>query len=479
MEKQLQLLLLEDDMQDAGLIQKMLERSGMLFNARVVSDKTEFANAISSSRFDVILADHSLPQFSSVDALEMVLDRQLYTPFILVTGTVSEEFAVNILQKGADNYILKNNLQRLPSAIHHAIEKKRIREEKEIADRTLRKSERKYRLLFKKNPMPMWVESRTTLGIIAVNEAAIAHYGYSAEEFQQIGLKDLVPAEDEDKYISLAHKSFTGIHHAGVWKHIKKNGESLFADMIVTDFNTESGPARLLSAHDITEKLKAQENLIQSNQEIRRLVSHLQVIREEERTIIAREIHDELGQMLTVLKINMSMMRSRIPGDENELREEMNNTIRMTDEISNTVRQIASKLRPGILDDMGLAAALEWQSREFMKRTGISCNFTEEHTDTTLDRDMATGLFRIYQETLTNIAKHSEATEVDALLRFTDGHLVLIITDNGNGFDPAAVKAKKTLGLLGMKERAALMNASLVVDSLPGKGCSVTVKLKL
>ncbi len=205
----------------------------------------------------------------------------------------------------------------------------------------------------------------------------------------------------------------------------------------------------------------------------------MQVIREEERTIIAREIHDELGQMLTVLKINMSMMRSRIPGDENELRKEMNNTIRMTDEISNTVRQIASKLRPGILDDMGLAAAMEWQSREFMKRTGISCNFTEEHSDTVLDTDTATGLFRIYQETLTNIAKHAEATDVDALLKFTDGYLILKITDNGNGFDPETVKAKKTLGLLGMKERASLMNASLIVDSLPGKGCTVTVKLKL
>lgn len=479
MKKQLSILLLEDDWMDAELLTKSLVRSGMDFNSTIVSSKAEFLNAIKERAFDAILADHSLPQFSSIEALEMVIERQINTPFILVTGTVSEEFAVTILQHGAEDYILKKNLQRLPSAIYKAIERKDIQKEKEAADKALRLSEQKYRLLFERNPMPMWMVSKATLGIVAVNDVAIEHYGYSREEFLQINSRDLVPPEEWDRYLFFVANPVTGIYHSGIWQHIKKSGELIFVDIIANDFMSENEQVRLVLANDVTEKVKTQEKLITSSQEIQRLASHLQVIREEERTSIAREIHDELGQMLTALKINISMMRSKLPEHEKELRARISDVILMTDNITNTVRQIASKLRPGILDDMGLAAALEWQSREFKKHTGIKCIFSEGYTDTNIDNNVATGLFRIYQEALTNVARHSGATEVTSSLRLLDACIVLTIADNGKGFDPESVKTKKRLGLLGMKERAMIMNAELTIDSMPGEGCVVTVKTKL
>lgn len=478
----LHILILEDDEMDAELIQKIIKRSGIVFTSVIASDKEAFLNAIQENSFDIILADNSLPQFGSEDALQFIKEKQMDTPFILVTGTVSEEFAVNILQQGADDYILKRNMNRLPTAISMAIEKRKTRKEKEEALKELYLSEKKYKVLFEKSPMPMWIYSKINLAFLAVNNAAIDHYGYTSEEFLSMNSTFIRPEEDIEKYLSFSRADISNRYAQGIWRHRKKNGEVIYVEVHAHDVTYDDEPARLVLINDVTEKIETEKKLQESLTESRHLAESLQVVREEERTNMAREIHDHLGQMLTVLRLEISMIRSKIPDEDVLLKEKINHAVETTNEVIATVRKIASKLRPALLDDMGLAAALEWQCREFRKSTGVQCVFIERNMDDVtgrIEKAAANAMFRLYQEALTNIMKYAEATKVESSLVFENDELTLSITDNGKGFDPEEVKTKKTLGLLGMKERVLIMKGEFELKSKPGSGTTITVKVKL
>ena len=165
------------------MVARELKKAGIISETILVENKIDFINALKEFVPDIILSDHSLPSFNSHEALKIVKDMGIEVPFILVTATVSEEYAVSIIKDGASDYILKDRLQRLPNAILGAIDKYNMESARKLADESLRLSERKYKLLFESNPLPMWMISRSTMDIIAVNEAAVNHYGYSLEEF--------------------------------------------------------------------------------------------------------------------------------------------------------------------------------------------------------------------------------------------------------------------------------------------------------
>lgn len=228
---------------------------------------------------------------------------------------------------------------------------------------------------------------------------------------------------------------------------------------------------------DITERKKAEKELLESHSQLRELASHLQKIREEERKYIAREIHDELGQLVTGLKMDISITKKKIEKQAPELGDKLTTIMEVTDEIIHTVRRIASELRPSILDDIGLDAALEWQAKEFEKRTGIKCIFFNEVKDIVVSMDVKSNLFRIFQESLTNILRHANATIVNASLINTGKALIFTIVDNGTGFNTD--KASRTFGLLGMKERVIMINGIFELESEAGKGTKIEIKVPL
>lgn len=231
---------------------------------------------------------------------------------------------------------------------------------------------------------------------------------------------------------------------------------------------------------DITDRVRVEKQMLDRTEEIQRLTSHLQDVREEERTRIAREIHDELGQQLTGLKMDASWIEKKIAVEsEKKIRERVSAMISLIDETVKTVRRISSELRPGILDDLGLVAALEWQCQEFEKRTGILSELKTDDSDYDLERNLATNIFRVYQEALTNVARHAKATAITTSLKKTDTHILLQVTDNGIGFDMENAKRKNTLGLVGMRERAILFQGELTVQSRPGEGTSVILSVPL
>jgi PAS domain S-box-containing protein len=232
---------------------------------------------------------------------------------------------------------------------------------------------------------------------------------------------------------------------------------------------------------DITERKIAEERLQQSYFNIRQLASHLQNVREEERAGIAREIHDELGQQLTGLKMDLSWIAKRVPAQvDSQVSEKIKTTIELLDITIKTVRRIATQLRPSILDDLGLIAAIEWQSQEFQKRSGISTQFNTSILKFNASAAVAIGLFRICQESLTNVARHAEARHVCITLQEQEKqHILLKIEDDGLGFEYNKIGSKKTLGLLGMKERTLMMGGKFEMVSMPGKGTTLFVKVPL
>ncbi|MGB4843457.1 MAG: sensor histidine kinase, partial [Ferruginibacter sp.] len=203
------------------------------------------------------------------------------------------------------------------------------------------------------------------------------------------------------------------------------------------------------------------------------LASNLQSIREEERTNIAREIHDELGQQLTGLKMDLHWLIKKVSNNEQEIQNKLGESVELINATIATVRKISTDLRPSILDDLGLIAALEWQAKEFQKRSGTKVEFINNAGNISIEPEVATAIFRIFQELLTNIARHANATFVQVELKKNERNLYFSLNDNGVGFDPDSIKNKKTLGLLGIKERSLLLGGTYEIKSAPGKG-SVT-----
>jgi signal transduction histidine kinase len=212
----------------------------------------------------------------------------------------------------------------------------------------------------------------------------------------------------------------------------------------------------------------------EKNQKLHDLTAHLQNIREEERMHIAREMHDELGQLLTAFRMDIAWLEKRMDHADPPIKEKLKDMTRLVDDSVVFVRKLSSELRPSVLDDFGLIPALEWHSKEFEKRFHIAVSFQTNLKEVKVTAPVATGLFRMYQESLTNVARHANASSVTSELHVNDQNIELSITDNGNGFEVDRGK-RKTLGLLGMQERAAMIGGKLDICSTPGSGTSVRI----
>ena len=229
---------------------------------------------------------------------------------------------------------------------------------------------------------------------------------------------------------------------------------------------------------DITERKKAEKDLLQTNEELHELSSHLQNVREEERINIAREIHDDLGQQLTGLKMDMFSLARKMKSTDEVIIEKTKSVIHLIDEIVKSVRRIATNLRPSILDDLGLVAALVWHSKEVERRAEIKVSFSSD-VEEEIPANITTGLFRIFQEALTNAVRHANAQEITTTLTMVNGELVLTIKDDGKGMDLESVASKKTLGLIGIKERTFLLGGRCDITSKPGEGTKLRVTVPL
>ncbi len=319
--------------------------------------------------------------------------------------------------------------------------------------------------------------------IIMFNQGAEQIYGYGAKEVLGKPLELLLPAR------------FIGVHRQHVLNFAaapenarriakdieifgrRKDGSEFLADASISKLKLAGETIFTAILWDLTERKKAEEELRRSREELRILAARLQQAREEERAVVAREIHDQLSGALTALKMDLSFLANRVPREDVALTERAENMSRIIDATLSSVRDIATQLRPSVLDDLGLVAAIEWQAEDFRNRSGIQCHLNLECGEIALDKNRSTAIFRIFQEALTNVARHARASEVWIGLTAEAGNLILDIRDNGRGITQEEISSSKSLGLLGMRERAFAFGGEIVIGVGPGGGTTVTLKI--
>jgi signal transduction histidine kinase len=350
------ILVVDDSEFDSELVLRELHHQSQIkFTSKVATNKSSYMQALTDFLPDVVYCDlHITPDFNGVDAVRILKNEYPEVPFVLVTGSISEEVVSLCMSEGIDDYVLKTNMARLPLSLMNAIKIRKI-------------------------------------------------------ELQ---------------------------------------------------------------------KKEAYEKLVKSEKQIRNFAKHLNHVLEEERSSIAREIHDELGQQLAGIKIGISTFK-RPDGTDPKIEEKVNEMMKDMDLTIQSLRKIATALRPGILDTLGLIPSIVWLGSEFEKKTKVQCTHALHVKEQKFEKDISTCFFRICQEALTNISKHAQASEVTIQVNEKDHELTMKISDNGKGIASEKLENPFSMGLLGMRERAGIIGAQLLIISHKNEGTTIQLKVKL
>jgi len=312
------------------------------------------------------------------------------------------------------------------------------------------------------------------------NRGAERLYGYTTAEMIGQPVSVLAPRDRSGEMGSLRDRLSRGEdiqRYEAV--RVRKDGSQV--DVSTTFSTIKDARGRVIGAsiiaHDITKQKRAQQELEHSFEQLRALAARLQNVREEERKLLAREIHDQLGQALTAIKIDLFAWVCEIGGNPRHPSQRASTLLRLVDDALKRVRRIATELRPGVLDDLGLVAAIEWAGEDFEARTGIKCRFDLPQGNIAINPERATAIFRILQESLTNVVRHAAASEVKIRLGKRDKELILLVQDNGKGMRMDKLSRIRSLGILGMRERALVFGGKVIIRATPGKGTTVRVRI--
>ena len=356
---------------------------------------------------------------------------------------------------------------------------------RKLVEEALRESEERYRELFENAKDATYVHDLSGR-YTSVNRAAEKLSGYTKGEILGKSFINFVPSDQienvrEHLCRKLVEEGETSYESEVITKDgrrvaVEVNSHVIFENGVVVGVQ---GTAR-----DITERKAAEEKLKSTSGQLRALSARLQSAREEEGTRIAREIHDELGAVLTSLKWDLEgadrILASPIePSQITDLREKLHALGKLADVAITAIRRIASELRPSVLDDLGLVAAIEWQAQQFQARTGIVCCFDCSLEKLELSEEQSTAVFRILQEALTNVLRHAQATRVDIKINKENGYFTLSISDNGKGITESEKSEQQSLGILGMRERAHLIAGKIDIKGIEGKGTVVIVRVPI
>jgi signal transduction histidine kinase/CheY-like chemotaxis protein len=479
----LRLLLVEDSPDDAALVQQALRQAGLRLALRQVDSAAEMVAALSQAGWDLVISDYNLPGFSGTDALRLLREHSPDTPFIVVSGCIGEEAAVSLMKAGADDYVMKDNLARLVPAVERSLKEAQTRAQRKLAQLALRESEARFKAMVSNIPgtvLQLRLDANGSWSFSYLSEGCLALCGVTPRLLQRYPgfFFDLIVPEDS---VAFAKSMQASARELTDWNwegriHVSGSEE-------VKWVNLRSSPRRLDDGSvlwegilsNITQGKLAELQVRRSREDLSRLSAHVESIKEHERARIAREIHDDLGGTLTAIKIElMRLGKDLAPGADQAL-QHLRSTEALVDGALETTRRISTELRPGILD-LGIVAAMEWQAAEFEKRMDMPCRMTCAQEEIPLEDKISIALFRIFQETLTNIAKHAGATRVEVELEADADCVTLQVHDNGRGIAAEDLAKPQAFGILGMQERALHLGGSASVRRTRS-GTALTVRL--
>lgn len=479
----LHLLLIEDSADDAALMQHVLRQAGIALSMRQVDTAAAMAAALDERQWDIVISDYNLPTFNGTDALRLLRERSAETPFIVLSGLIGEEAAVMLMKAGADDYVMKDNLARLVPAVRRSLKEAQTRAERRQAETALRESEERFKAIAANMPgtvLQLLQSPKGRLSFSYVSEGCQALIGVAPRQLLRNPklLLDLVDPADSDAFkhaMRTSARTMTDCNWEGRIR-VRERSETKWVNLRASPRKLDDGRVLwdgILS--NITQNKMAELEIRRSREDLSRLSAHVETIKEEERARIAREVHDDLGGTLTAIKIELMRLTKWLPRDALRAQESLSSTEALLEDALHATRRISTELRPGILD-LGILAALEWQAVEFANRMDMPCRVTCVLEDVPLDNKISIALFRLFQEALTNVAKHAAATQVSVELEADEDSVTLLVHDNGCGISPEDVRKPQAFGILGMQERTRSLGGTA---SLRGTHAGTTVTLRL
>jgi PAS domain S-box-containing protein len=360
----------------------------------------------------------------------------------------------------------------------HQIELEMQNEELRHMQHELETSREKYFALYDLAPVGYITLDEKGI-IMEANLTSAVLLGEERSNLVRQPLNRFIYREDQDIYYH-CHKQLvkTNAKQACEMRMVRNDGILFWVQIdISTAHALDDTTVTKVIIVDISVRKQVAADLDKSHEQLRRLAAHLQSVREEERTRSALEIHDELGQNMTALKMDLSQIAARLSKTQGTeaIAGQLNVAIGFVSSLIVTVKQICTNMRPTLLDHLGIEAAIEWQAEDFQKRSGLECKVAVASNVLTVDIDIANALFRVFQEALTNVLKHSQATKVEASLKEEDGKIVLEIHDNGVGISEKQLSKRNSFGLLGMRERVYPFGGTISITGKEQKGTTLTV----
>jgi two-component system, NarL family, sensor histidine kinase UhpB len=480
---ELQILLIEDSPDDAELVRRELLQAGLAPAVHRVDTAAGVTEALERGNWDIVISDYNLPGFSGTEALELLRARSPYIPFIVVSGRIGEEDAVTLMKAGADDYVMKDKLARLAPAVERSLREAQNRVDSRIAQLALRESEARFKAIVSNMPgMVFQLEfgNEGSPTFTYVSDGCQALLGAPPQLLLQDAsafFERILPG-DMGSFMESMRLAYM---QRGNWNWEGRIRLALSDEIKWVDLRSRS---RLHSDYgmcwegiisNITQNKLADLEIRRSREDLGRLSAHVESVKEQERSRIAREIHDDLGGTLTAIKIMLMRLSTGLAPEAAETLRRLHSTEALVDNAMNVTRRIATELRPSILD-LGIVAAIEWQAAEFDKHMDINCQVTCAHKEIQLDSKISIALFRIFQEALTNIAKHAGAQRVEVELEADDDNVMLHVHDNGYGIASADLSKPQAFGILGMQERARNLGGEASVRRTR-TGTAVSVRL--
>lgn len=472
----LKILILEDSLEDTEMVVRLLKREGLDFDHCVAMTPEEYDFCLEDYGPDVILSDNSLPQFSATEALRLLHERNKDIPFILVTGTVSEEFAARIIKEGADDYILKDRLTRLPAAIAAALRQHREAKEKREVINQLRMSEENLSAIFQ-NASEGFILTDIDFKVKSFNSNA-AHYVFSnTGNTLRVGMSvfDFLSADRKNAVEDVLLKVRAGEKIEYDRLYVKENAPSLWLHFCMTPVWKNGGiHGTCITARDITEQ-KRSDNMrlamerevfnqrVQAQKEVARAILKAQ---EGERNRIGQELHDNINQILAGTK----MFLASAAKDE-RMQQLVQYPLELIDKCMDEIRLLSRKhVTP--LKDINLQQLVRSLLADLESHTQIKTEFIY-HIDREMDDELNLNIYRIVQEQLTNVVKHAGAGHVTIVIEGDQSNVRVTLADNGRGFDVSL--QRHGVGISNMINRVELFNGSVAIESGPGKGTQVRI----
>ena len=469
----LNVLVIEDNAGDFELIKDYLSEQARaeVEQAENFRKAAAILSGSANCKYHVILLDLTLPDKRGEELIAEIIKLSGETPVIVLTGYTNVNFSIQSIYRGVSDYLLKDDLTStgLYKSINYSIQRKK-------RSRQLKESESRYNIMFQLSPQPMWLMDPETLRFISVNAAAVKNYGYTEEEFLSMTILDIRPQEDAGRIVQyVKNRTINDGPLAGRFQHFKKSGESVIADIYSNFITIKEKAYKLVIAIDVTEKILMEQRITDMKMEEQNRIAKAVInAQEKERTEIGEELHDNVNQLLAASKLYLNHTLATA-GNNAELiikvREFVSTAMDEIRKLSHALVGVTAGNNVGLCDSVNELI----ETIQLVQKTNITFSCVS-YVENAIEPGLKQVIYRIIQEQLNNILKHAAATEVEIIIEKNAGDVILLIKDNGQGFDTLA--ARTGIGLKNINNRAAVYEGLVDITSSAGNGCMLTVVFK-